>query len=67
MYLDYEIQRAGGDRKTLAPHREVETLMSRALNQFIMFFYDFRAHGKSSRAESRRMKARTARLPARGG
>ena len=37
--------------------------MSRALNQVVMFFYDLRASGNASRAESMRMKAGTARPP----
>ena len=41
--------------------------MSRALNQFIMFFYDLHAHGKLSRAELLRVKARPVRPPIKRG
>ena len=54
---------AKADRKVVNPHREVEALMSRALSQLIMFFYDLLCLWKPSLAESRRMKARAARPP----
>lgn len=47
--------------KSREPSQRGRTLMSLALSGFIMFFYDLRAYGKPSRAESKRMKARAAR------
>ena len=61
--LDYEIKRAKGERKTLDPHREVWTFMTRALKQPVIYFYRFRVSDNSSRAESLSLKARTVRLP----
>lgn len=49
--VDISFLCAKADRKIVTPHREVGTLKSRALSQFIMFFYDLCAYGKSSRAE----------------
>ena len=54
---------AKADRKTLDPHGEVKTVMSRALSQCMIYFHHLRALQKASRVESLRVKAGTARLP----
>ena len=54
---------AEAERKTLAPHGDVKTLMTRALSRYVIYFHHLRASQNSSRAESLRVKARPVRPP----
>lgn len=55
--LDDEIKTAEGDQKTFAPHRDIGTLMTTALNQFVTYFLPLWTFANSSLMELLWIKA----------